>query len=306
MAVVPTNPSRPVQLERIPVEGGRRNLAAWVWPAVGTETDTMVLVHCCGSHGRVWDWFVERLPKTMRVICPELNGHGRSDQMSGSNFLWGTNGEDLAAVCKALNVVNACACGHSAGGHAAAKAASLEKDLFRRLLLLDPIIYSEEHYEQNKDGYPAGSKEAARAADTTKRKSSFSSREDFLERIKSNRMYKKWNKNILADFALHGIKESEDGKYQLCCMPAVEARSYMTEALSDANIRPLLPSVRVPVTVVRAPNPFGPKIGPDVAALFPFGEDVALHKSNHFFPQFFPEDTMQYIEKMFMPISARL
>ena len=50
----------------------------------GGEGDPLLLVHCTGTHGRIWDPLVPALRERFRVIAPDTRGHGDSEKPEDS------------------------------------------------------------------------------------------------------------------------------------------------------------------------------------------------------------------------------
>ena len=119
------------------------------------------LGHCAGP------------PPTRPPLCPAHTGRSNGLIGDADRPFWGRNGHDVAFVLRALGVHGAVGCGHSSGGHAIAHAAALAPGLFKRVLLLDPIIFGAPLYEQYQGGYPEGSDRARMVRGTRRRKDGF-------------------------------------------------------------------------------------------------------------------------------------
>jgi pimeloyl-ACP methyl ester carboxylesterase len=75
------------------------------------------------------------LPPTLRVIAPDLRGHGQSDRTPG-DYAMDAMARDVVALMDALNVPKATLIGHSMGSFIARRAASLAPERIARLVLV--------------------------------------------------------------------------------------------------------------------------------------------------------------------------
>jgi pimeloyl-ACP methyl ester carboxylesterase len=116
------------------------------------------------------------------------------------------------------------------------------------------------------------------------------------ERFRARPPFATWTPEILrayCDYALLPV----DGAFELACAPTTEAALYRASRALESNPYRLIPSIEIPVTVIRA----GKKSPPGVfdlsasftweglAACFPRGREVFLADRNHFLPMEAPE-----------------
>jgi pimeloyl-ACP methyl ester carboxylesterase len=95
------------------------------------------LLHGLGVSGQVWQGFGRLLEPSLRLIAPDLRGHGESDKPS-AGYLPRDYVGDVAALLahepsRPLSVL-----GHSLGAVAAALLAAERPELVSKLILLDP------------------------------------------------------------------------------------------------------------------------------------------------------------------------
>ena len=110
----------------------------------GEHADTVLLAHATGFHGRCWDGVVRELGDGVRVLAPDLRGHGRTTKRGP--YDWREFGADVTAFVEALELNGLVAAGHSMGGHSIVQAAGRQPERFRKLLLVDPVIMDPDHY----------------------------------------------------------------------------------------------------------------------------------------------------------------
>ncbi len=102
----------------------------------------LVLVHGSPGEGRSWSRVISRLKDRFRVICPDLPGFGKSDELPEN-----AECRTPAMASSVVQLIQACGspvvlAGHSFGGnvalHAALQAPSGTVD---RLVLLEPVFF---------------------------------------------------------------------------------------------------------------------------------------------------------------------
>ncbi|UGT64046.1 alpha/beta hydrolase [Nocardia asteroides] len=105
----------------------------------GPETGRVVLaLHGVTGHGRRWEALADEHLPELRVLAPDLRGHGRSTGVPPWNFE--TVVADLVALLEAEGTGPVLLVGHSFGGACALHLAHRRPDLVRSLVLLDSAI----------------------------------------------------------------------------------------------------------------------------------------------------------------------
>lgn len=265
-------------------------LSCFEWPARNGagEQPPVLLVHATGFHARCWDQVVARL-NGRRVFAVDMRGHGRSDKQGP--LTWDVFGEDLAQLVRTLELHGAVGVGHSMGGHSLVQAAAANPEGFRRLLLLDPVIFPPDRYQ------PGQAPADYRDHPTARRRNQWSSWEAMFKRFADRAPFSHWNPAVLEDYCRWGLVPADDGDgYVLACPPWVEASVYVNSL--DADIHEQVAALPVPVTVVRAKAPPAQREAmdfsssptwPDLAARFPRGRDLHLADHSHFIPMEAPD-----------------
>ncbi len=98
----------------------------------------MLALHGLTGHGQRWRVLAEEYLPDIRVIAPDLRGHGRSTELPPWDFE--TVVADLAELLAAETSKPVVVVGHSFGGAAGVHLARQRPDLVRALVLLDPAI----------------------------------------------------------------------------------------------------------------------------------------------------------------------
>ncbi|HYD09743.1 MAG TPA: alpha/beta hydrolase [Acidimicrobiales bacterium] len=100
----------------------------------------ILVLHGILGSTTTWQWLVDDLSATNRVVRLDLRGHGRSERAPGQYVFHGYVA-DAAAICEqVLGSTPAVVVGHSLGGGTAAGLAQTRPELVRGVVLEDPAI----------------------------------------------------------------------------------------------------------------------------------------------------------------------
>ncbi len=254
------------------------------------------LVHATGFHARCWDKVTECLPHDWHVFAVDLRGHGRSD--ATPPYDWDRFAQDLLAVAGHFGIHDAIGVGHSLGGHCVAHICALRPQLFKRLVLVDPVIFPPQMYAQGEGQMPS-----IEDHPVARRRGRFDSWQEMYHSFESRHPYSLWRPEILRDYCEYGVLPRTDGEgVDLACPPVVEASIYIANFGTD--IYPLLGSITQPVTILRA-KPREPgstemdfstsPTWPELVQAFQNAQDVYLPELTHFMPMQDPERIAGYI-----------
>jgi pimeloyl-ACP methyl ester carboxylesterase len=101
------------------------------------DAPAVLLAHGWGGDGREWSPHAETLAARLRVIVPDLRGHGRSPVPARDNTP-AAMADDLAALVHRLGAGPVTAVGHSMGGQVVNLLALHHPDSVRSVIALDP------------------------------------------------------------------------------------------------------------------------------------------------------------------------
>jgi lipase len=273
------------QLQSVSLDG--IELAYWEWAGEGPP---LLFAHATGFHGRCWDQVIRHFPGR-HVLAPDLRGHGRSPKPDPP-YHWKAFGKDLAGFADALELRGAVGIGHSMGGHTIVAAAVLRPQTFRSLVLIDPTIWVEERYGQP----PLDASFIAR------RRNVWESPAAMYERFSGRLPFSRWQPEVLRDYCEFGLLPA-DGAFVLACPPAVERDIYGHSTEAEGNLHGVIPSVGVPVLVIRGDVPWNgltfnldaSPTDPGLAARFPNGRDLLLEGQSHYIPMEIPQRVAEWI-----------
>ena len=270
---------------RIAVNG--LTLCAFEWhPERRGHGPSVLMAHATGFHARCWDQVVAALPD-LHVVAVDQRGHGRSDVVFPVD--WTAFGRDLAGLVRALDLRDVVGVGHSMGGHATTEATAQEPARFRRLVLVDPVIGAPEFYRDHDVTavFPGGTHP------TVRRRNQWASAAEMLARFRDRPPFDTWDPAVLRDYCEHGLRPAPSGDgFVLACPPEFEASVYMA-SFGNPGVHASVRAVTIPVLVVRAMTPSGPRdlmdfryspTWTELAAAFPNARDLHLPDRTHFLP----------------------
>jgi len=207
-----------------------------------SDRPTTLLVHATGFLAAVWWPIAEALSRRYRVLAPDQRGHGDSDKPpSGYHRLDFV--ADLRAFLDALGLEGIIGIGHSAGAANIACCEALRPGSFRRMVLIEPIVFPPAVQSI------ASERMARLPRGALKRRTIWPGREALLKSYRSRPPFKTWREDVLRLYVEHGAYLREDGQTELKCPGRIEAQMYAGATPFDAF--ELLPEVGCPALVVR-------------------------------------------------------
>jgi len=262
------------------------NLNVWDYGGSGTP---LLLCHCTGTLGRIWDPVVARLGDQFRVLAPDTRGQGDSEAPSDRHdYRWDYSGKDLLAVAKHFSLPPGVgAAGHSAGGAHLGYAALESPDCFGRIMLLDAVVADRQFFQ--------GSNPLAEKV--RRRKNTFESKDAARERLCSKAPMSYWHPMAQAAYLSHAFEDAPDGSCTLKCPGTREAWYYELGGASDLFER--LGEITVPTALVTGEKSYGHAwVEAQQARLANTHMDI-VSGAGHFIPQEKPEETAALIATWF-------
>ncbi len=263
------------------------------------DAPVILMAHATGFHARVWDKTIAALPEGFRVIAIELRGHGRSEFEKPLQS-WRIIAQDIRELIEALSLKDIIGVGHSMGGHCMTQTAFDLPAVFKRLVLVDPVLSRPDIYAQNRYADLKGPEEHPVA----NRRNRWSSWQDMFDTFKDRHPYSLWRPEVLEDYCRYGLLPRADGDgFALACPPIVEASVYFNQR--HTNIYALIEQIETPVVILRAmrrteeewkvTNFTKSPTWEQLAAQFKNGRDVYLPDFTHFIPMQDPALVARFI-----------
>ena len=192
----------------------------------------VMLSHATGFHGRCFDPVIEPLQTDYACTTFDFRGYGDSLLVQDWPVAWQGYCDDALAVARSLQNINQIiAVGHSMGAAALAMAALVEPELFRALILYEPIIFpASMRNTQTTSHKPSPLVEGAR-----RRRTTFASRDKAFANYSSKPPMNVFAEKSLRAYVDYGfndaqIAETNEHCVVLKCNPEHEARTYETGA----------------------------------------------------------------------------
>lgn len=222
-------------------------------------------LHGNGFCGGVYWPFLRGLLGDHALFCHDLEGHGASDapaHYSGTRAIIARVPQIIDDQC--AGAAPMVGLGHSFGAAITLAVAAQRPDLFRALVLLDPILIPAAPWLGIKLASRLGRNPMANAA--RRRRDRWASREEVLNKLRGRGIYRGWREDALESFVDHATRD--DGKARvLCCPREIEAAIFEQPVYPWHRIR----RVRCPVLFLygEASYPFLPRAAQLAASLNP-------------------------------------
>lgn len=252
--------------------------------AYGGEGPPLLAVHGTGLVAQVWGVMAPYLTPHFRVYALDRRGHGESDQPA-DGYEIEANAEDYAAVVEQLGLRDAVALGHSSGGTSLGVAAARWPALFRRVAMVDPILFP----RRAAGSGPPTPGAASIAERTARRRAEWPSAEAMYADLAGKPTFVSWQAAALWDYVRFGAAAEPDGSVALRCPPALEARMYGHASRIDLLAE--MASINTPVLIVRGGDSdrLPRAVAEQVVGMMTAGRLVEMAGLGHFPPMDDPE-----------------
>jgi pimeloyl-ACP methyl ester carboxylesterase len=200
----------------------------------------------------VFDPVAEQLHNSHHCYSFDYRGHGDSGLPQDWKANWNGYGDDALAIARVISATQVSVgqpatkiigAGHSMGGAALVMAALRAPELFRALVLYEPIIFPPQvRVGSTNAGIPSPLADGAR-----RRRSTFASFDEAITNYSSKPPLNVMHPDALRAYVMHGFHAQHDG-ISIKCSPEHEARTYEMGAIHETWND--LPKLRVPVWLV--------------------------------------------------------
>lgn len=202
-------------------------LRGWHSPPSGKPL--LHVLHGNGFCGRVYEPMLVRLAEHFDLWLCDAPGHGDSD--AGERFVgWNRCAELAVEAFEAgrgpFGEVPRYALGHSFGGVLTSLILATHPQLFRRAVLLDPVIFPPWLLLFSRTLQLLGlQRKRALIQQTLRRRASWPSRDAAERGLQGRGIYRNWEAAALQAFVEHALVE-RDGAVELKCAPSREAEIF--------------------------------------------------------------------------------
>lgn len=208
---------------------------------------------------------------------------------------WQVMADDLIAGIEAYQLGPVVGIGHSMGGTASLIASTKRPDLFRALVLLDPVLFppsiidvfiQHPHLE-----FPL-------VQGALRRRREWESREAAFERFYGRGLFQNWSETAVWAYVDGLTRPSDSGGIELRYSPEWEARIYQTAPLSTNGWWDWLKAVNVPILTLQGKDT--DTFVDDSVVLWeqtrPDLEVVRIPNTGHLFPMQVPQQVAHHIQ----------
>lgn len=238
--------------------------------------------------------FLRHLQNNYHILAAE---HRPLWQGSHPNELhsWHLIGDDLIHFLDQQNCQAILGVGHSLGAVTTLYAATKRPDLFRAVVLIDPVFFhphflaaitAHQHHLQPED--------TPLVRTALNRRSRWASHAEAFTHLRSKRVFARLSDEALWAYIQGGLQENADGQVELRFPPAWEARIY---SLAPTDIWELLPQLSQPTLAIRASE--SDTLLPEAWQLWqktqPHATFIELPESDHLLPLSHPNQIAQLI-----------
>lgn len=231
---------RPSDRYVVDVDGGELSVRDWPTEDGGSDRARVVLgAHGVTSTGAIWQLVADALPG-VRLLAPDLRGHGRSNGLPGPYGLV-QQADDLARVLDAFDLDRVVFVGHSLGAFAGVRFAERHRDRLHALVLVD-------------GGLPAGDGAGDRSHEellgpaVERLARTFASREEYLDFWRPHPAIGPLWSDAVERVVLDGLQG--EGPYRASAHPEAVAET-LADLSGRDGYRDALVGLTVPTTFIR-------------------------------------------------------
>jgi len=212
---------------------------------------------------------------------------------------WRPLGDDLQLLLKRLGRSNI-SVGHSMGAAAIVMAAVKHPELFRTIVLIEPVIMSRRYFYFLKLFRGLAKKKVPLIRKTLDRMDSWATREEAYEHFRPKKVFKDVSDAVLWDYVNYGTAACEDGTVRLVYSKEWEAHCY----LMAHSIWGLLRKVKVPLLAIRGcdSNTLLEKSWIKWKAMSPQHDYREIDNAGHLIPMEQPEQIVVTIREWFSKV----
>ncbi len=170
----------------------------------GGDGPPLLLVHGDMRTSRSWDAVARDLRRRFRVLAVDCRGSGNST-WTDSGYRFADRIADLSGFCEAIGLRDAVVAAHSTGGVVTTLVAHRSPGLFRRLVLLEPMIVVDEAFQRR----------VSRVDSPHRPRRTWPSRPQMLDFLTQHRAAGRWRADVIRDVVEHETMELPDGSIDM-------------------------------------------------------------------------------------------
>ena len=190
----------------------------------GGDKPTLHFYHANGFPISVYLPFLSMLTDNFRVIGMGLRGQ---DAQTEGSVSWHHAADDLIDFLSKKQLGSVTGVGHSIGAVATLFAAAKNPNLFRKIILIDPVLLPLRYIFAIALLKCIGRKDLFFLAKRARnRKNGWKDRHEAYEYFKTKGLFKNFQDGLLRSYITYGLKPMSNGSMELLCPPEAEARIF--------------------------------------------------------------------------------
>jgi pimeloyl-ACP methyl ester carboxylesterase len=227
------------------------------WHSPPSGKPLLHFLHGNSFCGRVYEPMLQHLSEHFDLWLSDIQGHGDSDH--GPKFLgWNRNADIALEAFKhhrsAFGDVPNLALGHSFGGVLTCLMMASDRHLFKRAVVLDPVIFPAAMALAITMAEGLGlSGQNPLAKGARKRRNTWPDRSTALDTLRGRGVYNGWHDDALKAFVDHALKDAPDGSVELKCSPEREAQIFSS---APTGLWTALRQIKAPTLMMHGENTF--------------------------------------------------
>jgi pimeloyl-ACP methyl ester carboxylesterase len=214
----------------------------------GGDGDVLHFAHANGFPAKTYRQFLEPLTANYRIIAIDKRPLWKAPEKDGYQIKWESFADDLIQLLDSHSAKSIYGVGHSMGAVATLLASIKRPDLFKAIVLIDPVFLPTAYtlaMQLTPDRYKSKFPFIRKALN---RPDCWDTRQEAFDFHRDKRVFRRINDSVLWDYINEGTKETDDGKITLSYSKQWEAHCYA----SAPYIWDLLKECHVPVLGIRA------------------------------------------------------
>jgi pimeloyl-ACP methyl ester carboxylesterase len=178
-----------------------------IWDAAHGEADVAIhFAHGNGFPAGTYSAFINQLAQNHRVYALEHRAIWSGVGVPPKNFSWSDAADDMIAAIEQCSPDGVIGVGHSLGGVMTLIAAAKRPDLFKQIILIEPMMFPTRAFAQlawmpmwlRKRVFSLSKR-------TEKRRAVWDSHDDFVDSHIGKPAFKGISRTVMADYATHGL-----------------------------------------------------------------------------------------------------
>ncbi|MEO1290423.1 MAG: alpha/beta hydrolase, partial [Chloroflexota bacterium] len=216
-----------------------------------------------------------------------------------ADYSWLNVAEDMIMAYEKFDLKDVVAVGHSIGAVTTLLATLQRPDLFKAIILLDPVILpkmaTDWMREQIKQGNIINQPMIEGAL---RRRNKFKSIDDAFDNYHGKSIFADWSDEVLRLYVTHGTVECDDGLRCLAWSPQWEAFYFGTYYVDIWTAIHRFTTIEVPTLIVNGgdSDTFQPQTVTDVKGILRKADFDTVEGHGHLFPQSAPQATADVIQ----------